>query len=733
MQLNRFDGGINQRLAPHLLNSNEAVELTNINPVSGCLEPYNEAIKIKDKAGESCCRFKGSWVFTDKKSHFAEFNDLLFKSDGFDKCKFTKDGVNWVNINPDKPTNEPAVSPFITGNFELEPVIIPKVEVTAFSSNPYAFGFGPITTPAWAEAEDGLRKFLPEGYLYYKVKVKHKDLPLWTSFSGEFDYLCRVVPREDYIYDRTKIRISIILGQAWYPFNSENLKLFVSQDSSENRVYRLVGRADICDDYDNCSPYHALSSNLGKEYTEDEFDKFLSGKECLYTIVWTRNNKQKEIFQRPFKFEYENSVCYGVRVKKRNGFTLTLYRDGKKCDLIEDGDYYYDNKPTLEEELKTEDIYYLYTYYNSKLNIETPPSPTKAYASIKDTLVYVVSWDIPTDPAIDKVRLYRFGRELSLPSLVATIDASIGHYTDNLNNPIDGRVLTTTNNVTLPEGISSITASNGMLFAYKNKTIYFSNIGKPFEWSEFNTLQIEDDVTGIGSTPNGICIFTKYKSYILTGNSPANFSKFILSSTTGCVHNFSVQTYKNILIWLGVDGIYFTNGGDVINITKSKFREFKISDVQNSVIWDDKYLLTHNKGTLMIDLLTQSVFNLTDRVVSFAVKDNDLYHLDFNGDFFKTFGGNTPRKITFKSAKFAEGSLTNRKTYSNLYFHSTGNLHVKVYIDSQLAGEVDLQQGTTELKLSSLKTNGYNLTFEVEGSGNLTEIEYKAEGRQNGR
>jgi hypothetical protein len=57
----------------------------------------------------------------------------------------------------------------------------------------------------------------------------------------------------------------------------------------------------------------------------------------------------------------------------------------------------------------------------------------------------------------------------------------------------------------------------------------------------------------------------------------------------------------------------------------------------------------------------------------------------------------------------------------------------KCYIDDELVSTATLLEGFQEIKLPQDKRLGYYIQFEVTGTGVLNEIEYKVEGRQNGK
>lgn len=755
MQINRFDGGVNQRLAPHLLKSSEGVFVKNLNPASGILKPFNQPKSLDELVGKTFTWFKDKWVSCDKLCDFAEHNNMIFKTDGVAHPEYSDDGVNWESLSVETPTKplqvSPVQKPAVT---ELEPVMlqISIVDKDLGSQNQFGFNVERAERQTYGGDYSRWGPYQNSGKIFYKVILKHREIDIKTIFSGETTIEKEItwlgdelVPDPDQSSEagggslriaNFRTAFTKLIGNYWFPVANDDLKLYISRDTSDKKAYYRVNLMALKETApfpgQNSGPY--LGSTTTEKFDKGELEEFKSGDVLNYAVIWTNTADNTTYTENiSYTLDFQNAICFGMKIKEREGYSVEAYRNGNKCQLLKHGGYFYDCKITKNIEIPQKQITYLYTYYKSKFDIETPPSPETKIATGEKDPTFNVSWELPKDPTIDKIRIYRYGGAQTLPALVGTFPISLTFIGDDLNTRIDGRLLTTLGNIPAPIGIKGIKSIYAMLWAYKGDTLYYTNIGKPFEWSEFNSIKVDEEITGFGATPNGILIFSKTKTYILTGRSPQNFAKFTLSQTIGCIYRHSVQNFNNLLVWIGEGGIYASNGGQITNITQSKFDKFSIKYPQACIVWANYYLVSYASETLAIDLLTNRIFYLSDEVKCFAVKGLELFHCDDNNMLFSTFGSDKPRELEFKSANYAEGSLSNRKTYDNIYFHSTGDLQVKVYVDDKLASETQLNKGVTEVKLNAAHTRGYSLSFDIKGTGSLNEIEYKAEGRQNGR
>lgn len=736
MQINRFDGGINTRLAPHLLKASEAVVVRDANPTSGVLAPFPQPKDLNTTLGKSFVWFKDKWVASPLDNiSYTEYNGILFRSGASIEPEYSLDGVNWHSLRVEVPKNPPRLQYVSNDNPNIEQVVLPIELVQTETNTPNSFGFAQSVGQSLVQGGH-TATFLPAGEYEFKCVFQHPSINIFGEITLK-QSIHRIVQyiEGNFGLNAYKWDVTRVITNTTYPLS--RTKLYAKSLASEdNKEYYLVSGQQVPGETDTIGfprgATYLTPQDVSQVYKPHGYSSFKSGEVWNYILEWhNANGEAVSVEIGSVTLSFDNAVCFGTRIQAKAGYNLVAYRNGYKCKLTYYDGWYYDNDTA--ERINAPKISYLYTYYNSKTDVESPPSPESSVNKLPHGSVFQISWDKPTDETMDKVRVYRYGDGLTIPSLVGTFDAIDGTASDNLSEPIDGRLIQTMNFIPAPDGIKGLRSIYAMLWGFKGRRLYFTPIGKPFYWSEFNSFEMDEDITGFGPTANGILVFSTRTTFLVTGRNPQSFAKFLLSSTIGCLFEYTVQSYNNLLVWLGEDGVYASNGGTIQDLTLPKIVGFSIPYPNASIVWRSFYLLSDAESTLAIDLQTNRIFYTSDKVRDFAVKGHSLHHVDAHGRLFETFGSSELRTLEFKSALYAEGSLTNQKLYDVIYFHSTGNLNVKVFLDGKLAGEADLTDGVTEVKLDANKLRGYGLSFEVTGTGTLNEIEYKAEGRKNGR
>lgn len=377
---------------------------------------------------------------------------------------------------------------------------------------------------------------------------------------------------------------------------------------------------------------------------------------------------------------------------------------------------------------------YCYTYYNENTGTESVPS--KFSNEISTISQYIkVTVQKSTDPQTTHIKLYRLGSNKTVMSLVTTLDNLTAEYNDTLSDSqIDGAVLDSYYNYPPPVGMLYLTESNAMLFGAVNNKLYYSDVAYPEYWSNTNYIEFNRIITGIGKVSSGLIVFTENETYIITGTSPATLSKYLLSAAQGCLLHKSISYVSNSLIWLSKDGICATAGGEITVVSADKLGKLSLNGPIASVVSDDVYYLALACGTLYVDFKYGSiVFGVLSTNMEGMHVSNDIFYFSAYGKLYSFCTSSENTELSYKSATFSDGGLSSRKTYRTIYVSSLGSIAFRVYIDNTKVYDRDLVDGVTEIKTGDFKKQGYSIRFEAEGSGTITEIEYKIEGRQNGR
>lgn len=652
MLINQFNGGLNTRQAPQMLQLNQAVVYENIDNSLGTLTPVKKPLVRPDLVlNQNPFWFEAAqrWINGDGRYiPRVELNNRVYEAELSAFRVYTVDSPTYDFAGVFKPTSAPTVSP------QPSPIPVVSVKLTPQSSaSPTA---------------------LPQGTYSYLFLNKNATgygagLSIQVDASGQ-----SVLRNNDYFWRRDQ---TITIQQ-----------------------YEIATGADV-------------------------------GTKQTITIGPT---------------EAVIDPAYGVDVyrlyngKHRKVTTLTSYTS-TFVDNVHD--------ISANDELEVEEFsplkgtyQYVVTHVNSR-GIESQPSDVSAEVELPAG--GQVTLGLPQYFAAGgKLRIYRVGGNLTKFSLVAELPGTTITYIDTLSDTeIDGRVLTSQNYGIALGGMQTLVTAYGMLFgSYENKLLY-TNPGEPEYWPASYFIQFPTDITGLAAVANGILVMTKTATYLVIGTGPLVLQVQLLRSDQGCIDRRSVQTFQGNALWVSRDGICLSSGSNVEVISKQQLGKLSLTNVTSSVLYNEVYYAVYdtNKvlaadfsfGGLVFKNFQFSV--ATGNAILSFFKDSSKLYLTNVSNRYEAFAGTDYEVFKYKSPRFIEGRATENKTYKKIYIYAENAVLLKVYINDELVASKQMAAGTKDsitLQVPQEKQRGFFIQFEVEGDGQVFELEYEASGRQDG-
>lgn len=393
---------------------------------------------------------------------------------------------------------------------------------------------------------------------------------------------------------------------------------------------------------------------------------------------------------------------------------------------------------TITDTVTTDTIVsqWTYTYYNSTEDIESAPAElTKEIDWPLAKKVKLTNFTPSDDAQVDIIRLYRIAEPNTTSLMVEEFSSSAIVYYDYKQQTQLTRILDTYSNIPPEPGIYYLVEAYGIFFAAKGNILYFSSVGKPDYWPAQNQIDTGLPITGLLPIDAGILVFSNTGAKLLVGTDITQFKLDPVTNEQGCKNHKSCKLVKNIPCWVSSDGICSWQSGAATVISKDKLGKINL-DVVNACVYDETYFVLKTDGSLLaMDLRFGMVFKdlfLTDPIKDIGKFDNILYGT-LGNKIAKLFEGD-PLALHYVSPMYTEGSITLRKAFNNIYMHIDGEFIVKVFIDKVLVCEQKLTEfGYNDISVEQDKQAGYTLQFEIQGIGEITEIEWKVVGRQNGR
>lgn len=422
-----------------------------------------------------------------------------------------------------------------------------------------------------------------------------------------------------------------------------------------------------------------------------------------------------------------------------DGAWRLLYEFTAKTDVFSDSTL----DITANEELDTDNIsafnnttsQYVYTYYNSTEGIESAPNPVSDEITATSGSLQITLSEVSSDPQVTHKRLYRVGGNLTQFTLVEQIDAATTVYIDKLRDTeVDGRLLESDNFYEAPIGLKFLSESYAMLFGAVGSSLRFTPIGNPNAWPPEFELQFEADITGLGAVANGVLVFTKTKTFIVTGTGPTTLTQQPLRGDQGCIAFESIsEAAEGTLIWASTDGLCTSSGNNVVSLTKGFLGKITLTPI-SSVVNDETYYCHNEDGSI---LAWDYRFNNIPKYLnlgtnSLSVANGELYGHN-EGFLYLLYKDTGNLTFKYKSPRFVEGAFSENKTYKKVYIRSEGDIIINIIIDDEVVANFNLtSKDTHQLQVPQQLQRGYSIQFEIEGTGTVHEIDYLATMRQNG-
>lgn len=380
-------------------------------------------------------------------------------------------------------------------------------------------------------------------------------------------------------------------------------------------------------------------------------------------------------------------------------------------------------------------VQYAETFYNSNLDFESAPSLfTKEYTVLNGELVKLSNLAETTDTQVTHRRIYRLGGNLVSMVRVAELPISQVEYFDYTSDVNATEILTSQNHYPPEDSMHSLTETYSIFFGIVDNELRFSEIDEPNVWPPENSLKLRYDGTGLLVIPQGLLVFTRTMTYLLTGTNKSQFRLVLISEQQGCLTNKSCRVVKNAPLWVSHDGICTLESGYISVISKPLLGKI-FFDIAQSIVYDEQYFLLKTDGSLFI-LDMRSGFRFYELSYENVIDGLTVY----NGQLYFASGGKLCTAFTgselsflYTSPVYIENNHAEHKMYNHVYIRANGSFTIKMYIDNELVLTKELSGNKTfDLTPPQSKQRGYACNFEIEGTGTVYTLETRPLRVQNG-
>lgn len=379
---------------------------------------------------------------------------------------------------------------------------------------------------------------------------------------------------------------------------------------------------------------------------------------------------------------------------------------------------------------------YVYTFYDNNKGVESAPSGVSAEVEVLGGGLTISNLQVSSNPTVTHKILYRVGGNVGEFTEVVRLANNVTSYIDEIKDTdLDNNQLASDSYDAPPTGLKYIIEAYAMLFGAVGTKLYYTPIGVPDAWPGDYYIEIGETITGIGAAANGILVFTKYKTYIITGTGPTSLIKYLLSGDQGCLSHYSICSTQGSLFWASTDGICTSNGSIPQVVTKSVLGKIDLHPLDAVVHDEVYYLLNDDLTVLAIDYrFGGAVVKWLSPGVESLVVANDVLYGYKDGFLHELFASDEVETFEYVSPRLTEGAASVLKTYKKIFIYSKGVIELKVYIDDVLLaiGNYETADAHT-IQVPQDKQRGCYIHFEITGTGEVYEIAYEAGGSKNGQ
>lgn len=377
---------------------------------------------------------------------------------------------------------------------------------------------------------------------------------------------------------------------------------------------------------------------------------------------------------------------------------------------------------------------YVYTYYNKADGTESAPSPVSSEIKVGAGKVTLSGMAASVNPQVSHKKIYRVGGQQAKFTFIAEITNSTNSYIDaSKDADLTGDLLTTTSYNKPPTGLTYLTQTYAMLFGAVGSKLYFTPIGFPNAWPGDYFIECVETITGIAVVANGLLVFTKLRTLIVSGTGPTSLSKATLSMSQGCISHDSIANIDGSAYWVSTDGICGSNGNVPVVLSKDKLGKLKLDPVKAVMLDQVYYLLQANRSILALDFRYLPVFKELNLPVDMLHVGDDTLYGWYDGVDRELFAAQTFESFKYLSPKLSDGRVSEKKVYKKVYIYSKGVIELKMYIEDKLVGTYNFStQDAHEIQPPQTLQRGCYIQFEISGTGEVLELEYVPGGRKDG-
>lgn len=220
-----------------------------------------------------------------------------------------------------------------------------------------------------------------------------------------------------------------------------------------------------------------------------------------------------------------------------------------------------------------QELSYIYTLV-TVLGEEGPPSDPSTLLSVTDTETVAVSLpaiDIPSGNynfgtgALKRIYRSNTGSQFTEYQFVAEVAIATTTYNDAIASSFLGELLPSDTWIGPPDDNTSLYPdgplqgltyiSNGIMAGFAGRQVCLSVPYLPHAWPISYRYTLDEDIVGVGTTPNGLVALTTGRPVFLTGADPGSMTDVVVDFSEACINRLSIVDMGSYLLYASPDGL----------------------------------------------------------------------------------------------------------------------------------------------------------------------------------
>jgi len=253
--------------------------------------------------------------------------------------------------------------------------------------------------------------------------------------------------------------------------------------------------------------------------------------------------------------------------------------------------------------------------------------------------------------------------------------------------------------------------------------LYLSDQSNPHSWPILNYLELDDEITGIARHKNGVLVFTKNRTYKVTGRAVADIRVEQLPNAQGCSNWRTISYMQNAPVWLSNDGLCRYGfvpdfQAEILQVVTEGLYTFP-KGARFAEVANDVYYLFYTDYAICVDFRKARIIYKRSLVADLAAydKEGDRLLLKQVSGIVSEVDGGDELPFSWTSPEYTLNTVNETKILRAIWLDSTGAITVTAYVNGEEKFSSTSERSGNRPLFFSDSLRGERFQFKIEGTG----------------